>query len=228
MICHRKLLSATTNLCKLTHSLFGSRSFISPVPFEQKLISYSSITAFTSVQRIAGFCKDLNFVEQLSSIRCYCHNAGGHKEWTEEIEYLDDRVKKPFVNAAAMAKIVDVVKRWKWRPELETQLDKLQFVPNMTHIVQSLKIISDSDACLSLFRWVKRQPWYSSSDECYVILFDSLNQRRDFDGIQSLFDEMVGDSTSTGASLSISCNWVIQYLANAEKLEVSFCCFKKI
>ncbi|QHO40870.1 Pentatricopeptide repeat-containing protein [Arachis hypogaea] len=127
-----------------------------------------------------------------------------------------------------MAKIVDVVKRWKWRPELETQLDKLQFVPNMTHIVQSLKIISDSDACLSLFRWVKRQPWYSSSDECYVILFDSLNQRRDFDGIQSLFDEMVGDSTSTGASLSISCNWVIQYLANAEKLEVSFCCFKKI
>ncbi|KAL4338174.1 hypothetical protein HN51_048285 [Arachis hypogaea] len=253
MIHHRKLLSSTTNLCKLTHNLFVSRSFISPVPFEQKLISCTSITAFTSVRRIAGFCKDLNFVEQLSSIRYYCHNAGGHKEWTEEIEYLDEsgsilykgkgirsvepgiddhvvvgEVKKPFVNAAAVAKIVEVVKRWKWGPELETQLDKLPFVPNMTHIVQSLKIISDSDACLSLFRWAKRQPWYSSSDECYVILFDSLNQRRDFDGIQSLFDEMVGDSTSTGASLSVSCNRVIQYLANAEKLEVSFCCFKKI
>ncbi|XP_015969956.1 pentatricopeptide repeat-containing protein At1g79490, mitochondrial-like [Arachis duranensis] len=253
MIRHRRLLSSTTNFCKLTHNFSVPRSFISPVPFKQKLISFTSITAFTSVRRIAGFCRDLNFVEQLSSIRCYCHNGGGHKEWTEEIEYLDEsgsilykgkgirsvepgiddhvmvgEVKKPFVNAAAVAKIVEVGKRWKWGPELETQLGKLQFVPNMTHIVQSLKITSDSDACLSLFRWAKRQPWYSSSDECYVILFDSLNQRRDFDGIQSLFDEMVGDSTSTGASLSVSCNRVIQYLANAEKLEVSFCCFKKI
>ncbi|XLR51335.1 hypothetical protein HN51_002075 [Arachis hypogaea] len=227
MIRHCKLLSSITNLCKLTHNLSGSRSFICPVPFEQKLISCTSITAFTSVWRIAGFYKDLNFIEQFSSIRCYCHNAGGHKEWTEEIEYLDEsgsilykgkgirsvepgiddhvvvgEVKKPSVNAAAVAKIVEVVKRWKWGPELETQLDKLQFVPNMTHIVQSLKIISDSDACLSLFR--------------------------DFDGIQSLFDEMVGDSTSTGAFLSVSCNRVIQYLANVKKLEVSFCCFKKI
>ncbi|MED6134021.1 hypothetical protein PIB30_033646 [Stylosanthes scabra] len=252
MIRHRKLFSSTTNLCKLTRNLSVFGSFISPVSFEQKLMSFTSTTAFTSVRRIPGFCKDLNFVGQLSSIRCYCH-GGGPKDWTEEIEYLDEsgsvlykgkgirsvepgiddhvmvgEVKKPLVNAAAVAKIVEVVKRWKWGPELETQLDKLQFVPNMTHIVQSLKIISDSDACLSLFRWAKRQPWYSSSDECYVILFDCLNQRRDFDGIQSLFDEMVGDSTNTGSSLSVSCNRVIQYLANAEKLEVSFCCFKKI
>ncbi|XLS61499.1 hypothetical protein HN51_015727 [Arachis hypogaea] len=45
------------------------------------------------IVNIAEKCKrkkNLNFVEQLSSIRCYCHNGGGHKEWTEEIEYLDE------------------------------------------------------------------------------------------------------------------------------------------
>ena len=91
-------------------------------------------------------------------------------------------MKKPFVNALAVAKIVEVVKRWKWGPELETQLDKLQFVPNMTHIAQALKVVGDVDACFSLFRWAKRQAWYVPSDDCYVMLFDGLNQKRDFEG----------------------------------------------
>ncbi|ESW23563.1 hypothetical protein PHAVU_004G057900 [Phaseolus vulgaris] len=185
-------------------------------------------------------------------MRCYCQDSGGSGKWTEEIEYLDEsggviykgkgvrsvepglddhvmvgEVKKPFVNALAVAKIVEVVKRWKWGPELETQLDKLQFVPNMTHIAQALKVVGDADACLSLFRWAKRQAWYATSDDCYVMLFDALNQKRDFEGIQLLFDEMVGDSAD-GVSLFAACNRVIRYLAKAEKLEVSFCCFKKI
>ena len=199
--------------------------------------------------------KDPNFVNPSFS-RNYCsgkNSDGGSSEWTEEIEYLDESgsviysgkgvrsvepgvddhvmvggLKKPFLNASAVAKIVEVVKRWKWGPELETQLDKLQFVPSMTHITQSLKVIKDSDACLSLFRWAKRQSWYLPNDECYVMLFDGLNQNRDFDGIQSLFDEMVGDSSNNGISSFTSYNRVIQYLAKAEKLEVSFCCFKKI
>lgn len=187
-------------------------------------------------------------------MRCYCYDSGGSKDWTEEIEYLDEsgsviykgkgvrsvepglddhvmvgEVKKPFLNALAVAKIVEVVKRWKWGPELETQLDKLQFVPNMTHITQALKVINnEGDACLSLFRWAKRQSWYSPSDDCYVMLFDGLNQRKDFDGIQSLFDEMVSDSANSGVSLIVACNRVIRYLSKAERLEVAFCCFKKI
>ncbi|GAV70221.1 PPR domain-containing protein/PPR_1 domain-containing protein/PPR_2 domain-containing protein [Cephalotus follicularis] len=189
-------------------------------------------------------------------VRNYCSgksNECGSSEWTEEIEYLDEsgrviftgkgirsvepglddhvmigELKKPFVNASAVAKIVEVVKRWKWGPELETQLDKLQFVPSMTHITQALKIIKESDASLSLFRWAKRQSWYLPNDECYVLLFDGLNQSRNFDAIQSLFDEMVQDSSSNNISSISAYNQVIQYLAKAEKLEVSFCCFKKV
>ncbi|KAB1216862.1 hypothetical protein CJ030_MR4G014248 [Morella rubra] len=191
-----------------------------------------------------------------SFTRNYCsgrNGEGGPGEWTEEIEYLDESgsviysgkgirsvepglddhvmvggLKKPFLNAVAVAKIVEVVKRWKWGPELETQLDKLQFVPNMTHITQALRVIKDSDMSLSLFRWAKRQLWYLPSDECYATLFDGLNQSKDFDGIQSLFDELVHDSSDNGISSFSAYNQVIQYLAKAEKLEVSFCCFKKI
>lgn len=198
----------------------------------------------------------IDHVFKPSFSRNYCSERtsdGGSGEWTEEIEYLDESgsviysgkgirsvepglddhvmvggLKKPFLNASAVAKIVEVVKRWKWGPELETQLDKLQFVPNTTHIIQAFKVIKDSEMSLSLFRWAKRQSWYSPSDECYVLLFDGLNQNRDFDGIQSLFDEMVHDSSNNGIFSFGAYNRVIQYLAKAEKLEVSFCCFKKI
>ena len=148
---------------------------------------------------------------------------------------LDDHVmvgglKKPYLNVSAVAKIVEIVNRWKWGPEMETQLDKLQFVPNMAHVVQALRIVGDTDASLSLFRWAKRQPWYSMpNDECYALLFDRLNRSKDFDAIQSLFDEMIRDSEDNhGVSPVIACNKVVQDLAKAEKLEVAFCCFKKV
>ncbi|XAR67251.1 hypothetical protein NMG60_11001935 [Bertholletia excelsa] len=201
--------------------------------------------------RVSNFSllKNLNFS------RSYCsqHNNVNSNLWTEEIEYLDEsgklifsgkgirsvepglddhvmvgEMKKPFVNASAVAKIVEIVKRWKWGPEMETQLDRLQFVPNMTYITQALKVIGDNEASLSLFRWAMRQSWYSPSDECYSIIFDRLNQSRDFHGIQMLFDEMIHDAGKCGLASFSAYNRVIQHLAKAEKLEVSFCCFKKI
>lgn len=189
-------------------------------------------------------------------VRNYCSGIkteGGSPQWTEDIEYLDEsgsviysgkgirlvepgrddhvmigELKKPFLNVAAVAKIVEFVKRWKWGPELETHLDKLQFVPNMTHIVQALKIINDTDGSLSLYKWARRQSWYVPHDECYLLLFDGLSQIRDFDGVQALFDEMIQDSSSRGVSSFCAYNRVIQSLAKAEKLELSFCCFKKV
>ncbi|KAB2010048.1 hypothetical protein ES319_D10G209800v1 [Gossypium barbadense] len=59
------------------------------------------------------------------------------------------------------------------------------------------------------------------------MLFDGLNQSRDFDAIQSLFEELVQESSGNEVSLFSAYNRVIQFLAKAEKLEVSFCCFKK-
>ncbi|KAJ6322477.1 hypothetical protein OIU77_012341 [Salix suchowensis] len=67
---------------------------------------------------------------------------------------------------------------------------------------------------------------YVPNDECYVMLFDGLNQSKDFDGIQSLFDVMFRDSSKVATSL-IASNRVLKYLAKAEKLEVLFCCIKK-
>ncbi|KAK6149556.1 hypothetical protein DH2020_017081 [Rehmannia glutinosa] len=195
-----------------------------------------------------------NFIKSIAEEYCSGkHSREDSYEWTEEIDYLDESgsviysgkgirsvepglddhvmiggVKKPISNISAVAKIVEVVKRWKWGPEMEIQLDKLQFVPNMTHFTQALKIIDDSDALLSLFRWAKRQSWYLPNDECYVMLFDKLNLSRDFDGIQSVFEEMVTDSSGNGMSSFGAYNRVLQYLAKAEKLEVTFCCFKKV
>ncbi|MFS7976005.1 putative Smr domain, tetratricopeptide-like helical domain superfamily [Helianthus anomalus] len=184
-------------------------------------------------------------------IRSYCNN----NQWTEEeIQYLDESgsviytgkgvrsveprvddhvmvggLKHPFSNASAVAKIVEIVKRWKWGPEMETHLDKLQFVPNMTHITQAFKV-TDASLSLSLFKWAKRQSWYSPSDECYLVLIDRLNQSRDFDGIQSVFDDLVLDSDDKTTTVPdfAAFSRVVQCLAKAEKLEVSFCCFKKI
>nr|XP_017248039.1 PREDICTED: pentatricopeptide repeat-containing protein At1g79490, mitochondrial [Daucus carota subsp. sativus] len=192
----------------------------------------------------------------VNNVRTYCSGKDGEgsNEWTEDIDYLDESgkflyrgkgirsvepgiddhvmvggVKRPFLNASAVAKIVEIVKRWRWGPDMETQLDKLQFVPNMVHVTQALKVVGDGEASLSLFRWAKRQTWYAPSDECYATLFDTLNGSRDFDGIQAMFDELILDSEKSGISSTFSSyNKVIQYLAKAEKLEVSFCCYKKI
>ncbi|KAG5240078.1 pentatricopeptide repeat-containing family protein [Salix suchowensis] len=113
-------------------------------------------------------------------------------------------LKKPILDTSGVA-----VKRWKWGLELETQLDKLQFVPYMTHLAQALKTINETDAVVSLFKWAKRQTWYVY-----------------FDGIQSLFDVMFRDSSKVATSL-IASSRVLKYLAKAEKLEVLFCCIKK-
>lgn len=137
-------------------------------------------------------------------------------------------MKKPFSNASAVAKMVEIVKRWKWGPEMETQLDKLHFVPNMSHVKQALSEIGEIDASMGLFGWAKRQSWYSPKDEIYVLLFDQLNQNGDFDGIQSLFDEMIRECGDHGIGSFTAYNRVIQHLAKAGKLEVSFCCFKKV
>uniref|UniRef100_A0A9I9CTK8 Smr domain-containing protein n=1 Tax=Cucumis melo TaxID=3656 RepID=A0A9I9CTK8_CUCME len=228
--------------------LFQTRWFNSSFPWREAVSILKP--------RNSQFLENPHVFNNRSFTRPYCSGkeiGNGGREWTEDIEYLDESgsvifsgkgvrsvepgvddhvmvggLKKPFLNASAVAKIVEVVRRWKWGPELESQLEKLQFVPNMTHITQALKIIDDAEASLSLFRWAKRQSWYSPNDECYGLLFDGLNQRRDFDAIQLLFDEVVRDLSSDGTVSFSAYNRVIQYLAKAEKLEVSFCCFKKI
>ncbi|KAM1032333.1 hypothetical protein ACFX13_036783 [Malus domestica] len=245
------------NLCaNELHSYGGSFRLWSSITGFSSISHRLSVPAKPNFVESSGF-SGTNLVEKPVSlgpglIRKYCSGKKSD-EWIDEIEYLDESgsviytgkgirsvepglddhvmvggLKKPMLNASAIAKIVEVVKRWKWGPELETQLDKLQFVPNMTHITQALKVIKDGDGALSLFRWAKRQSWYLPSDECYVVLFDGLNQSKDFDGIQSLFDEMVQDSGSSGVLSSGAYNRVIQFLAKADKMEVAFCCFKKI
>ncbi|KAJ8631191.1 hypothetical protein MRB53_024514 [Persea americana] len=195
------------------------------------------------------------FHEALPSLKTLIWDTptDGSSEWTDDIIYLDESgdvifsgkgirsvepgldghvmvgsMKKPFSNASAVAKMVEIVKRWKWGPEMETQLDKLHFVPNLSHVKQALSEIREIDASIGLFGWAKRQSWYSPKDEIYVLLFDRLNQNGDFDGIQSLFDEMIRECGDHGIGSFMAYNRVIQHFAKAGKLEVSFCCSKKV
>ncbi|GKC00552.1 pentatricopeptide repeat-containing protein, partial [Tanacetum coccineum] len=69
--------------------------------------------------------------------------------------------------------------------------------------------------------------WYKTSDEVYVSLIERLNECRDFDGIQSLFDDLVDDDKVKVNGFS-AFSRIVRCLAKADKLEVSFCCFKKI
>lgn len=217
-----------------------------------KLKFFSYLSTPNSVSSSAGGFPVLG---NSNSVRNYCSRKTDEdsNEWTGKVDYLDESgsvifsgrgirsvqpglddhvmvggLKKPILHASAVAKLVEIVKRWKWGPDMETQLDRLQFLPNMTHINQTLKIIGDADSSLALHQWAKRQSWYSPSDECYITLFDRLNDSRDYDKIQSVFDDMVRDSGKNGMSFFGACNRVIQYLAKAEKLEVSFSCFKRI
>ncbi|GAA0162065.1 hypothetical protein LIER_39339 [Lithospermum erythrorhizon] len=247
----RQVISKFSGPLRSNHTFVCSNSFRVNHCTKVRIVSY--LWNFNSgIRTISGFSavKDVNFIRNYCSGKTVSNETN---EFTEEVEYLDESgsviysgkgirsvepgvddhvmvggIKKPILNASAVAKIVEIVRRWKWGPDMETQLDKLQFVPNMTQIMQALKVIGDSDASLSLFRWAKRQSWYCSSDDLYTILFDKLNQSRDYDSIQSVFDDMVGDSSENGISPFSVYNRVIQYLAKAEKFEVAFCCFKKI
>ncbi|XP_043689674.1 pentatricopeptide repeat-containing protein At1g79490, mitochondrial isoform X2 [Telopea speciosissima] len=247
IICHRNLKRATNGLNNL-HLLRENSNYETHIYYCGKFRlsapkEYSSwITSKISIQN-RSFCRNL----------CSGKSSDDSSEWTEDLVYLDESgevifsgkgirsvepgldghvmvggLKKPFLNVSAVAKIVEIVKRWKWGPEMETQLDKLHFVPNMGHLNQALKEIGESEASLSLFRWARRQSWYCPTDESYLLLFERLNQIRDFEGIQSLFDEMIKECGDTGISSFMAYNQVIQHLARAEKLEVSFCCFKKL
>ncbi|GAB2219632.1 hypothetical protein Droror1_Dr00007269 [Drosera rotundifolia] len=220
----------------------------------QNLNSSANLNFLGGVLRVFNlYFRIPNTLENPRLFRMYCTQKPRDSEWTDDIEYLDEsgtvihsgkgirsvergvddhvmagEVKKPFLNALAVEKIVEIAKRWKWGPEMETLLDQLQFVPSMTHILQALKIVNDGDAAMTLFQWAKRQSWYVRNDECYVVLLNELNRVRDFERIRSLFDEMIRDLDGDGVSSFGACNRVIQYLAAAEKLEVCFCCFKKL
>ncbi|GFS36650.1 pentatricopeptide repeat (PPR) superfamily protein [Actinidia rufa] len=176
-------------------------------------------------------------------IRTYCSGKKSvdSSEWTEEIEYLDesgsliysgkgirsvepgldDHVmvggwKKPFLNASAVAKIVEVVKRWKWDPEMETQLDRIQFVPNMTHITQALKVVEDGDASLSLFRWAMRQSWPSFL--IFTSLVDSMGKAGRLDTSMKVYTEMQGLGLRPSATMFVS---LIESFVKAGKLETA-------
>ncbi|KAF3787282.1 Pentatricopeptide repeat-containing protein [Nymphaea thermarum] len=177
-------------------------------------------------------------------------DPAGNPKWTDEVVYLDESgevigsdkgirsvepgvddhvlvggVRKAFSDAAIVAKIIEIVKRWKWGPEMEAHLDRIHVTPKMVHVNQALRRIAEVHDSLSLFRWAKRQPGYVPSDECYVILFDRLNQYGDFEGIRSLFDEMIEEC---GSKSFTAYSRAIQHLAKGENLELSFCCFKKM
>lgn len=173
-------------------------------------------------------------------------------EWTDEIVYMDESgdiicsgrglrpaepgldshvmvgfVPTPLSPPAAAAKIVEIARRWRWGPDLHSNLDRLPFTPTTSHLHLALSHLSDPESSLSLLHWARRQPWFSPSDDSYTILLDRLHSAGDVDSILSLFDDIVSDADSAVAFPS-AVNRAIQYLAHSGRLEVSFCCYKKL
>lgn len=145
----------------------------------------------------------------------------------------------PLSDGAAVAKILEVVRRWRWGPDMESNLSRLQFVPSplqlsraISHLLRSSpsssSSSSDTEAALGLLRWARRQPWYAPDDGSYSLLLDRLNSAGDFDGVQALFDDLMAEGGGGAASFSGAGNRAVQYLARAGRLEVSFHCFKNL
>lgn len=171
-------------------------------------------------------------------------------DWTGEVVYLDESgeiitsskgirsvkpgeddhilvggVKRTFTNAEIVTKILDIVRRWRWGPEMELQLDHLHFLPNMSHINHVLKSLNEVDVASGLFNWAKRQNWYAPNEQTYHHLLDGLIRTADFDGIQSLLEDMKNE----GSAVSFSAyNKVIRYYTKTGKLEPAFSCFKQM
>ncbi|OMO63720.1 hypothetical protein CCACVL1_22332 [Corchorus capsularis] len=222
--CPRNVYFTLTVSPSSSRNLISSRNALNNCSgsfgFFNSSMGINQISPFSSVSRTP------NLTKTPLSVRSYCSG-----NWSEDVEYLDESgsviysgkgvrsvepglddhvmvggLKKPILNASAVAKIVEVVKRWKWGPELENQLDKLQFVPNMTHIIQAMKVVKDSDASLSLFRWAKRQsclPYkafeiYESMQAAgclldgstYELMIPSLAKSGRLDAAVKLFQEM--------------------------------------
>ncbi|KAK1325033.1 Pentatricopeptide repeat-containing protein [Acorus calamus] len=165
-------------------------------------------------------------------------------EWTDDIEYLDEsgsllfsgkgvRPVDPSIDgpavpdSAAASKIAETVNRWRWGPDMESRLDNLHFPPKPSHVHRALLHIDDLDSSMGLFRWARRQDWYSPSADTYSFLFDKMDREGDYDGVQSLFDELIDDNDTRPFPFSAS-NRAVRSLVRAGRLEVSFCCFKKM
>ncbi|PKA56071.1 Pentatricopeptide repeat-containing protein [Apostasia shenzhenica] len=179
--------------------------------------------------------------------------GSGTTEWTDEIVYLDETgdvicsgrglrpaepghdshvmaggFRKPISPAAAAAKMVEIASRWRWGPDLHSHLDRLPFAPAPSHLHLALSHLSDPEASLSLLRWARRQPWFSPSDDSYSLLLDRLNLAGDMDSVVALFDDIISEAGASPPPFPSALNCSIQYLARAGRLEVSFCCFKKL
>ncbi|CAA6658144.1 unnamed protein product [Spirodela intermedia] len=133
----------------------------------------------------------------------------------------------PLSDGAAVAKILEVVRRWRWGPDMESNLSRLQFVPSPLQLSRAISHLLRSGGA-GLLRWARRQPWYAPDDGSYSLLLDRLNSSGDFDGVQALFDDLMAESGGGAASFSGAGNRAIQYLARAGRLEVSFHCFKNL
>ncbi|GLJ53301.1 hypothetical protein SUGI_1135940 [Cryptomeria japonica] len=183
------------------------------------------------------------------NLRGFSKNGSG-SDWTDDVVYLDESgeiitsskgirsvkpgedghimvggVKRIFSDAEIVSKIIEIMKRWTWGPEMELQLDRLQFCMKMVHINHVLKSLKEVEVALSLFNWAKRQNWYAPNEQTYDILLDGLMRAGDSNGIQSLLENMKKEGSAVPFR---AYKKVIQHYIATSKLEPAFSCFKQM
>ncbi|XP_078436778.1 pentatricopeptide repeat (PPR) superfamily protein [Wolffia australiana] len=136
---------------------------------------------------------------------------------------VGDRAR-PLSDASAIAKIVELVRRWRWGPDMESHLGNLQFTPSPLHLSRSVAdLLNCPPAALALLRWARRQPWYLPDPAPFSLLLAGLNSAGDFDAVVAVFDDIAPD-----AALAPAANHAVRLLAAAGRVEVSFHCFRRL
>ncbi|XP_073004614.1 pentatricopeptide repeat-containing protein At1g79490, mitochondrial [Typha latifolia] len=179
--------------------------------------------------------------------------------WTDHVDYLDESgtiissgpgarpaipnldshvlsgdLLRPLPRPAAVARLASLAVRHRWGPDLDSRLDALPSPPDPSLLLSAISSlpISDPDPSLSLFRWARRQDWFSATDpEPFSLLLSRLPAATHSDSILSLFDDIVSISSADPALLANFAqplNIAVRSLANATLLELAFCCFKKL
>ncbi|KMZ71780.1 Pentatricopeptide repeat-containing protein, mitochondrial [Zostera marina] len=201
-------------------------------------------------QRFLKHRKPPYFSKTLASNFRFFSDKDRPVEWTDEIEYLDEKgsvidtchgvravtpghddhfmagsVKKSIPISTAAAKIAEIAHRWRWGPDLESHLDRLPFLPTSVHVDRALADISSSETCLAVFRWGRRQDWYTPSDSIICLLIDRLQTSGNLDSVQNILEH---DLISAGFDFPVALNRGLRSLSSGGRLEVAFSCFKQV
>ncbi|XP_002982666.2 pentatricopeptide repeat-containing protein At1g79490, mitochondrial [Selaginella moellendorffii] len=128
-------------------------------------------------------------------------------------------------NADLISKILYVVRRPYWSPEVERELQLLDIRPSEFHINEVLKNIQEPDVANGFFQWIRRQKWYVPSTYSFSILLNTYGRGKDFQAVQRVLADLKADKCPM---TTVAYNTLIKVYGKAHKLDEAWGYYKEM